>query len=795
MLRFIQNLQVLAVFAFVAALLHVVPAPALAANAGSPNDPCASILKKFSVFSAKDALRCLGQFKIDRATRIKQVTALKGYLNLYPYLHLMKTPPMNMDAIKKLDAIASDDSIKSEMEFHAKVSHLVILFRDPHAVYSSACFNNIVYRQPWSLEAVHRLDKPNEQPRIYIRGPISDSLQGDLTETLTKRFFDFYKAKAGIDIRKYRGWEVLEINGKKAIDAIRHFADNYSETSRDPNTRFNEALAKSRYTTNGQLVLQDGNFVVRLVFPWEWETKKTYKLWNPKTNVTKVVTAPWMGIWRQDDIQSSKQYYKDYCTVGGSQVRLRSLSPEQIYEVNGRTEALEIDAAERAEPVNRGYDPDFELDLEGSKLNLRVEATADDGSMDDDDKWGEQPSKKLFRRSRIFGSNTFNREEEEDEGEDKHSETDTEISNSVDYWQKTPETLYEIRRQVKPLYAAPYVSSYLFEGGKVGVFKLGTFIFDQNFTRVQETYLQQMSDALEKLKEAKVKKVILDFSGNGGGFTVVGVLLLKALFPTARFPRFDIRLSKEHFFLLSVGKNVPQNSFNLLAGSVNTTRTLGEASPVSIIDKKYINFISRGGVVEPYSGPFEFNPIDEEKFFDHPWQSKDFAVLTNGLCGSTCGLLSRALRNSAKVKHFVYGGFTRRAFQPSAFEAGNVITLSKLIASTTDVLDYAKKNRIPVPPGALFPQPFPLPVEDSQMLMWESYSSHGGNVATPDEYIYTPSDGYIQVERPAEIVTVYEKLAKMLVKNGDGLPPPATSAAVGVSSYQGGDGRMERWGT
>ncbi|KAJ3114737.1 hypothetical protein HDU96_001736 [Phlyctochytrium bullatum] len=744
----------------------------------SVTDPCAVILKKQYVFSAKAALKCLEQFKIDKATRIKQAQALKGYLNLYPYLHLLKS--VNVDAIKELDEIANDDSIKAEIEFHARVSHLLILFRDPHAVYTSACFNNIVYRQPWSLEAVHLLDKPNERPRIFIRGPISDSLQGDLAPAFTKRYIEFYKAAADIDIRKYRGWEVIEINGNSAYSAIRYFSDQYSRIARDPNSRFNAALARHRYNRQGQLVLEDGDFVLTTDFPWEWETEKTYKLWNPKTNVTKVLTVPWMGQWYQADVLSSKQYYKDFCTVGGKQVTVeRSLTPEQIYEVNGHAddEAPAVEAAERAT-----FDPDSDLDVKGSKLHLRVEST-DDGTKDDDSKWGEQPATKLVRRDDDSILENLENTTAPDE-EDKRR-------NSIDYWQTAPEWPCQVRHQVKPVYFAPYVSSYVIAGGKVGVFKLQTFSFNHKFEDAAKVYFPQVLQALTTLRDYKVQKVILDFSGNGGGFMRFGVILLKLLFNDARYPRFDIRLSKEQYFLLTVGKNIKDNLFNF---GGNATRTLGARDPNAVFDKKNINIITRGGVREPYSAPFEFNPLEIPKIFNHTWKAKDFAVLSDGTCGSTCGLLSRALRNSAKVNHYVYGGFTRKPFQPSAFEAGNVISLNKLIAGTAEVLQYARTKRIAPPQDALFPQPFPLPVEDSQMLMWESYSSHGGNVSTPDEYIYTPADYYIQVERPAEIVTVWEKLAEKLVKYGDQIPPPATSRVAEETSEKVDGVFSDRWG-
>ncbi|KAJ3085794.1 hypothetical protein HDU96_005261, partial [Phlyctochytrium bullatum] len=93
-------------YAWISALLIAASsAPVAADSQGREPDACAIILKKGNAFKAEEALRCLSPFKVDRTYRTEQVTALKGYLNLYPYLHLQKTGPNGVDAIKELDRI------------------------------------------------------------------------------------------------------------------------------------------------------------------------------------------------------------------------------------------------------------------------------------------------------------------------------------------------------------------------------------------------------------------------------------------------------------------------------------------------------------------------------------------------------------------------------------------------------------------------------------------------------------------------------------------------------------------
>ncbi|KAJ3206558.1 hypothetical protein HDU67_008094 [Dinochytrium kinnereticum] len=249
--------------------------------------------------------------------------------------------------------------------------------------------------------------------------------------------------------------------------------------------------------------------------------------------------------------------------------------------------------------------------------------------------------------------------------------------------------------------------------------------------------------------------------------------------PKTDFVQYDIRLSPANMFLVENARTAGVgNTFRLDTMGISAKQTLNSDNPYSIIDKKNINMISRGGVVEPYSGPFEIQCPDLFKQFRPvklPWSSEDIVVLSNGMCGSTCAMTSRAMREKLKIKFYTYGGFNGgRPFQPTAFEGGSVLKLEKILASTREILAIAKKKNVKPPKGVALPQGFVKPVEFSQMLLWESYSSHEGNVTTPDEFVFHPADGHVVVRDPSDLVSVYKKLAKMVgakrrtsLKNGE----------------------------
>ncbi|OQS00231.1 hypothetical protein THRCLA_06117 [Thraustotheca clavata] len=86
------------------------------------------------------------------------------------------------------------------------------------------------------------------------------------------------------------GWQITEIDGVPALDALRSFADNNIGVLKDNGSRFN--LAVSGYKTGR------GWFIFRPMGVFGVPTKQsvTYTLQNPSTQAKKKVTYNWIGM-------------------------------------------------------------------------------------------------------------------------------------------------------------------------------------------------------------------------------------------------------------------------------------------------------------------------------------------------------------------------------------------------------------------------------------------------------------------------------------------------------------------
>ncbi|KAJ3203100.1 hypothetical protein HDU67_010393 [Dinochytrium kinnereticum] len=177
----------------------------------------------------------------------------------------------------------------------------------------------------------------------------------------------------------------------------------------------------------------------------------------------------------------------------------------------------------------------------------------------------------------------------------------------------------------------------------------------------------------------------------------------------------------------------------------------------------------------------------------------------------------RSLRKEFGVRDFVYGGFHSgegesdvKAFQATTFEGGSVLEFETILKSVQEIQNLTSHHdeaegllnatdpspqRLSPPPTLTLPQPFPLPVA-GQMLHWESYSTHGGNVTTPDEFVRRAADAHLFVEDPTDVVAVWRAASEMLWRPSNGVEAGTRSlvmqlrdaAALGVGGLEEGVG-------
>ncbi|KAJ7493951.1 hypothetical protein FB451DRAFT_450131 [Mycena latifolia] len=164
---------------------------------------------------------------------------------------------------------------------------------------------------------------------------------------------------------------------------------------------------------------------------------------------------------------------------------------------------------------------------------------------------------------------------------------------------------------------------------------------------------------LTNLKAAGVKHVLIDNSGNRGGYIFAGAVAMWSLFPTDLYPGFpavfrDTDITRREAAAAAASGN--QNSeyyygfyrdleYNLL---VNSSQFMDPAVPQKV-----------NGVADAYSQVFfdDFGAVsDVTNFTAPPLDGLDYVIVANSICASTCSIFSSYLYQKHGVRSAVFGG-------------------------------------------------------------------------------------------------------------------------------------------
>ncbi|KAJ7143957.1 hypothetical protein C8R44DRAFT_846051 [Mycena epipterygia] len=178
------------------------------------------------------------------------------------------------------------------------------------------------------------------------------------------------------------------------------------------------------------------------------------------------------------------------------------------------------------------------------------------------------------------------------------------------------------------------------------------------------TYINGISatlySGLNALKAAGVKHVLIDNSGNRGGYIFAGAVALWSLFPTDLYPGFpavfrDTDITRREAAAAAASQD--QNSeyyygfyrdleYNLLT---NSSQFMDPAVPQTV-----------NGIKDAYSQPFfdDFGAVADVTNFTAPAfnATMDFVIVANSICASTCSIFSSYLFQKHGVRSAVFGG-------------------------------------------------------------------------------------------------------------------------------------------
>ncbi|KAG0299550.1 hypothetical protein BGZ97_003645 [Linnemannia gamsii] len=210
-----------------------------------------------------------------------------------------------------------------------------------------------------------------------------------------------------------------------------------------------------------------------------------------------------------------------------------------------------------------------------------------------------------------------------------------------------------------------------------------------------------------------VTKILVDFQGNGGGLISLSSNLVQMLFPNKQ-PRdasyeADLRVNKSVQKAAAVGFMTDDGGYSTYnANEYYDLQTTGPASRYNNNDlfAKPVN-ITRNGRATLYSEKtaMYFDPLSTKivkALAKFPWTGRreNIRILTDGRCGSACGMASYFWTTTHGVEAYSIGGTKGEDLSMFSFSGASVITLKDVhntyagLNLTSPLEELAYKNEV-----------------------------------------------------------------------------------------------------
>jgi hypothetical protein len=258
---------------------------------------------------------------------------------------------------------------------------------------------------------------------------------------------------------------------------------------------------------------------------------------------------------------------------------------------------------------------------------------------------------------------------------------------------------------------------------------------------------EALASIIDQFQASKCRKLIVDVTGNGGGYVDLAYELLAVLSPTPRgpFPMVDQRIMRD-FRLSSLMKEMVGR-----AVKYQVVRTLFHPAWYGIpstrkwyTDDKLIQPRKRafGKNVYEYSDYYKevpvsntlINPLVNKKF---SLTAKDIVLVGNGDCGSACGLFYHHLRELDRIPAAVTSYKSKQPRTFMSFPATEVYTLNQVIS---------EGNKLGMTEDPLLPDPL-LVQAVYRFPIREGYCRRKGMENIPIEYVRISADIKVDVNR------------------------------------------------
>ncbi|CAI6004413.1 unnamed protein product [Closterium sp. NIES-64] len=280
---------------------------------------------------------------------------------------------------------------------------------------------------------------------------------------------------------------------------------------------------------------------------------------------------------------------------------------------------------------------------------------------------------------------------------------------------------------------------YLLADNATAVIWLHTFLpaMDGSDEALIAFLLTEISTAVD-LANQHGKRIIMDVSGNGGGYADIAYLLLRLVAGKQKAPKGRVQMPQQllisNAFMLSL-LDKQLTSFYQWDKYVK----VDEATPVkSVRDFKPFleETFSPDGETGVYSGLFKlaaFPGLEKVPFRGPVFGARPLVIVTNGNCFSACAIFTHNLRKRFNVKHVTVGGVLGQPLGISASCMG--ATMPSLETGVTNFLTGTKLANHP-----RAPKPFPYNVVQGVAVV-QGYVED----KVPCEYVFLPGDQHVDL--------------------------------------------------
>ncbi|KAJ7607868.1 hypothetical protein FB45DRAFT_947129 [Roridomyces roridus] len=216
----------------------------------------------------------------------------------------------------------------------------------------------------------------------------------------------------------------------------------------------------------------------------------------------------------------------------------------------------------------------------------------------------------------------------------------------------------------------------LAEHPKVGVVYMEQFEPQDNTTA--QDYFDGISDTLftglTTLKAAGVEHVLIDQSGNRGGYIFAGAIAMWSLFPLDLYPGFpavfrDSDLIRRESDVAAAANDTDSEYF---FGNYRDLNYVLLKNNSQIFDPPVPQTVN--GVEDAFSKQFfdDFGAGSSSvtNFTSPPFEGKDLVFVTNSICASTCSIFSSYIFQKHGVRSAVFGGTPSATAAMSQFDGG-----------------------------------------------------------------------------------------------------------------------------